>query len=70
MSRKETYFSTNREAALALLNKGGRLTRGAGQFLGGLVAEPNLELSEKQANWIDGLLKKANLPPIDRDCDQ
>jgi len=70
MSRDPKCFTTDRDAALALLNGGVRLTRRAGQFLGGIVAGPSGSLSDAQAKWLDSLLKKADLPCVDPDGGQ
>lgn len=56
-------FPNQRDAALALLNHGARLTRKAGSFLGQLVVDPS-PLSEAQRSWLDTLLERANLPPL------
>jgi hypothetical protein len=55
-------FKYRRDAALALLNCGKRLTPQAGSFLGKVVVDPS-PLSEKQADWLDNLLERAGLPP-------
>lgn len=57
------HFTNHRDAALALLNLGGRLTRKKGQFLGQLCVDPT-GLSEKQHNWLSGMLKDEGLPPL------
>ncbi|MEP2735353.1 MAG: hypothetical protein ABJP34_03565 [Erythrobacter sp.] len=54
-------FSNHRDAALALLNGGYRLTRKAGQFLGQIVVDPS-PLSEAQEEWLAKLLARFNLP--------
>lgn len=56
-------FACQRDAALALLNAGGRLTRKAGSFLGQLAVDPT-PLSEAQQVWLDTLLERAGLPPV------
>ena len=56
-------FMEPRSAALAVLNNSERLTRKAGSFLGQLVAEPG-PLSPAQRDWLDTLLERANLPPL------
>lgn len=56
-------FQTQREAALALLNSGARLTRKAGQFLGQVAVDPT-PLSDAQRDWIDTLLTRAELPAL------
>lgn len=57
-------FPNHHDAALALLNKGGRLTRKAGSFLGQCVVDPT-PLTEAQSSWITTLLERAELPPLD-----
>lgn len=49
-----------REVALAILTSCPGLSRRAGQFLGGLYAEP-CQLSERQAEWIAALARKAGV---------
>jgi hypothetical protein len=56
-------FQTQREAALAVLNAGGRLTRKAGSFLGQCAVDPT-PLTEAQASWMATLLERAGLPPL------
>jgi hypothetical protein len=56
-------FQTHREAALALLNAGGRLTRKAGSFLGQCAVDP-VPLTGLQQEWLDTLLERAGLPPL------
>ncbi len=56
-------FPNQREAALALLNGGYRLTRKAGQFLGQIAVDP-APMSEKQADWLANLLERFELPPL------
>jgi hypothetical protein len=56
-------FTSQRDAALALLNKSARLTRKAGSFLGQLVADPG-PLSTAQRDWLATLLDRAELPPL------
>lgn len=56
-------FADHREAALALLNGGYRLTRKAGQFLGQLAVDVS-PMSEAQADWLAKLLCKHGLPPM------
>ncbi len=63
------HFTNHREAALALLNSGCRLTRSAGQFLGQCAVDCS-ELTEKQANWLGKLLDKHGLPPLRREAGQ
>ena len=56
-------FPTQRLAALALLNRGHRLSRKAGQFLGQLAVDP-APMSELQTEWLAKLLDRADLPPL------
>ncbi len=56
-------FQNHREAALAVLCSGIRLSRNAGRFLGQLVADP-APMSAAQAEWFAKLLEKAGLPPL------
>ncbi|OQW44446.1 MAG: hypothetical protein A4S16_03515 [Proteobacteria bacterium SG_bin6] len=53
-----------RAAALALLTHADRLTRKAGSFLGQCVVDPT-PLSVAQREWLDGLLDRSGLPPLD-----
>ena len=57
-------FTSQRSAALALLNSEARLTRKAGSFLGQLCADPT-PMSVAQAEWISTLLERAGLPALD-----
>ena len=57
-------FTSSRDAALALLNGSDRLTRKAGSFLGQLVADPS-PLSPAQRGWLETLLERAGLPPLE-----
>lgn len=57
-------FTDHREACLAVLNSECRLTRKAGQFLGG-EAVNNVRLSKAQIEWLNKLLAKADLPPFE-----
>ena len=59
---KEPAFQHHRQAALAILNKGGPLTRPAARFLGQISAD-DTTLSHRQAAWLASLLKSAGLPP-------
>lgn len=54
-------FLTHRDAALALLTGGTRLSRKAGQFLGQLAVDPS-PMSEAQSAWLAKLLERADLP--------
>lgn len=56
-------FPDHRAAALALLNGGYRLSRKAGQFLGQLAVDSS-PLSAAQADWLQNLLDRAELPPL------
>ena len=60
----EQPFADHRQAALALLNGGFRLSRKAGQFLGQLVVD-NSPMSEAQTGWLAKLLDRAGLPPLE-----
>jgi hypothetical protein len=51
-------------AALALLNRGEKLSRKAGAFLGQTVVDPT-PLTPKQAEWLAKLLERAGLPPVE-----
>ena len=57
-------FTSQREAALALLQSGERLTRKAGSFCGQLVVDPT-PMSEAQRSWLTTLLDRAGLPPFE-----
>lgn len=57
-------FSCHRDAGLALLNSDARLTRKAGSFLGQCAVDP-MPLSEAQRGWLDTLLERAGLPPLE-----
>ena len=57
-------FNSPRDAALALLNSGFRLTRKAGSFLGQLVVDP-APMTAAQSDWLTTLLERAKLPPLD-----
>ena len=56
-------FADHSGAALALLNKGERLTRKAGSFLGQCAVDAT-PLTEAQSNWLATLLDRAGLPPV------
>ena len=56
-------FTSQRDAALALLDGGNGLTRKAGSFLGQLAVDP-APLSPAQASWLATLLERAGLPPL------
>lgn len=56
-------FIDHSAAALALLNRGERLTRKAGSFLGQLVVDPT-PMTPAQASWLSTLLDRSGLPPV------
>ncbi|GAY19725.1 hypothetical protein [Sphingobium fuliginis] len=56
-------FDHHRDAALALLNSGERLTRKAGSFLGQLAVDPT-PMTPAQAEWLAKLLDRSGLPPV------
>jgi len=58
-----TPFSTPRDAALALLTSGERMTRKAGSFCGQLAVDPT-PMSSAQHEWLASLLERAGLPPL------
>lgn len=58
-------FANPKQAALALLNSEGRLTRKAGSFLGQTVADPT-PLTSAQSEWLATLLEKAGLPGLSK----
>lgn len=58
-----TPFPSQRDAALGLLNKGDRLTRKAGSFLGQLAVDAT-PMSPAQREWLATLLSRAGLPPL------
>ena len=64
-------FKTIDTAAFALFEARMRgeikLNRCFGSFLGQCIGEPS-DLSEKQRDWVVGLLDKAGLPPLAGDC--
>jgi hypothetical protein len=60
-------FADQRTAALALLNGYSRLTRKAGSFLGQLAVDPT-PLSEAQLEWLQTLLDRADLPPLEMEA--
>ena len=66
-----TPFKTIDAAAFAVfearMNGYIKLNRRSGSFLGQCIGEPS-DLSEKQRDWIVGLLDKAGLPPLAGDC--
>ena len=59
----QLQFSDHRQAALALLNGGYRLTRKAGQFLGQLAVDSS-PTSDAQTAWLNKLLAKQGLSPL------
>lgn len=56
-------FATPKQAALALLSSGERLTRKAGSFLGQTAVDPT-PLTPAQADWLATLLERAGLPSL------
>ncbi len=54
-------FTDHREACLAILNSNCKITRKAGQFLGGEVVYGK-PLSEAQCKWLNEILEHAKLP--------
>ena len=56
-------FTSQRAAALALLNSDARLSRKAGSFAGQLCVDPT-PMSPAQQSWLKTLLEKAGLPPL------
>lgn len=56
-------FTVQRDAALALLNRGDRLTRKAGSFLGQLAVDPT-PMTVAQRDWLKTLLERAGLPAL------
>jgi hypothetical protein len=56
-------FDNQRDAALALLNKGDRLTRKAGSFLGQLAVD-DTPLTEAQRSWLATLLERGGFGPL------
>lgn len=56
-------FRCHRDAALALLNGQGRLTRKAGSFLGQLAVDPT-PMSDAQREWLDTLLSRTGFPAL------
>lgn len=54
-------YTHHRDASLALLNSGIRLTAKAGQFLGQITVS-SAPLSDRQAEWLGQLLNHAGLP--------
>lgn len=56
-------FTSQREAALALLNSGTPLSRKGGSFAGQLCCDPT-PMSPAQRSWLAALLEKAGLPPL------
>lgn len=56
-------FADHSAAALALLNRGERLSRKAGSFLGQCAVDPT-PLTPAQAAWLATLLERAGLPVV------
>lgn len=54
-------FDDHRDAAKALIAKGGDFSRPAAQFLGGLTVQQD-PMTEKQAEWLGNLLRRSSLP--------
>lgn len=54
-------FRSHRDACLAVLNSGCKLSRKDGQFLGGQAFD-DTPLSFKQLAWLQALLNRAALP--------
>ena len=52
-------FHNHRDAALALLNQGGRTTRKGGSFLGQLAVDPT-PMSPAQADWLEAAIDTLN----------
>jgi hypothetical protein len=61
--KPQSHFTTHRDAALAVLTYGAKLTRKAGQFLGQLCTDAS-PISEKQRGWLANLLQENDLPPL------
>ena len=57
-------FTNVRLAALAVLNSGTNLSRKGGAFLGQCVADDG-QLSPAQADWLQKLLQRADLPSFE-----
>lgn len=57
-------FTSHRDAALALLNRGEGLSRQAGSFLGQLAVDPT-PVSDKQGAWLGKLLERGDFPPFE-----
>ncbi|MEH3099828.1 hypothetical protein [Sphingomonas adhaesiva] len=60
----DASFNDHRRAAMALLTKGINLREKEGNFLGGLAFRVD-PLSERQANWLQILLERHQLPPLE-----
>jgi hypothetical protein len=60
-------FVDHRSAALALLNGSSRLSRKAGSFCGQLAVD-STPMSSAQRDWLDTLLERAELPPLDEEA--
>lgn len=61
-------FRTPKEAALALVVGGHCTNRRNGAFCGQIIGDPNAHtLSPKQLSWVQGMLSRAGLPPLDLD---
>lgn len=62
-------FTSQRQAALALLTGNSRLSRKAGQFLGQIAVDPS-PMSAAQADWLAKLLDRADLPQLTEEAVQ
>lgn len=62
-------FTHRRDAALALLNGTSRINLRAASFLGQMTVHSG-EMSEKQVTWLQGLLERADLPPLVEDGEE
>lgn len=56
-------FIDHSAAALALLNRGEKLSRKAGSFLGQCAVDAT-PLTPAQSDWLATLLNRAGLPPV------
>ena len=60
----KTPFTDHRPAAMAVLTSGAALRPREGQFLGGLAFDANPP-TQKQIEWLRGLLDKHGLPTLE-----
>ena len=60
-----TLFRDHRRAAMALLNNA-ELKPREGQFCGGIAFDPQ-PLTPRQRNWLDVLLDRHGLSPMERE---